>query len=69
MDYSKALAALEKLVGTVEATGGVLVNRKGHYLPVGDPEWIDLGDAYMDACSALDRIPMTLHDLEDSEED
>jgi len=65
MDYSKALAALEKFVGTVEASGGILVNSKGHHLPAGDPEWLDLGDAYMDACAVLDRIPVTTQDPED----
>ena len=49
--------ALENFIGTVEATGGVLLDEEGHYVPVADPQWMDLGDAYLLACEALQRQP------------
>ena len=68
MDVGGAYAALASLVNTVESTGGVMQNRKGHLLPKADPEWIDLGDAYKEACEALGRKMMVEPDLEDAEE-
>jgi hypothetical protein len=44
-------------VETIETTGGVRQNEAGDYLPEGDPEWADLGQAYIDACNALKRTP------------
>jgi len=38
-----------------ENTGGL---ENDGVSPVGDPEWIDLGDVYIKACAALDRKPM-----------
>lgn len=48
---------LEQLVSTVEDTGGVYHDKKGLYQPLGDREWIDLGDIYVQACRALGREP------------
>lgn len=50
--------ALEKFVNTVEATGGVVQTEVGLYEPRSDPEWIDLGDAYILACKALGKEPL-----------
>jgi len=47
--------ALMQFVNTIENTGGL---ENDGVSPVGDPEWIDLGDAYVKACAALDRKPM-----------
>lgn len=44
---------------TIEATGGVQVDRSGFAAPKGDPEWIDLGEAYLAACELLGRRPKT----------
>lgn len=65
MDADKAYAVLVGLVNTIESTGGVLENRRGHLLPVADPEWIDLGDVYKSACEALGRQMMVEPDPED----
>lgn len=53
-DAEKALTAL---CDTIEATGGVKLNEDGTYSPEGEPDWIDLADAYLIACAALDRSP------------
>ena len=37
----------------------------GNYYPLGDPEWIDLAEVYMQACAALDRDPMIENDAEE----
>jgi hypothetical protein len=50
-------AALESFIGAIEATGGVVIDHKGLACPVADPDWIDLGDAYLQACRALGREP------------
>ena len=42
---------------TTLPTGGVERDEMGLYAPVGDPDWVDLGEAYLDACLALDRLP------------
>ena len=51
--------ALIEFCDTIEAAGGVALDQQGLYVPVGDPEWVDLGEAYLDACLALDRLPKT----------
>lgn len=49
--------ALEEFIDAVDVTGGVFENGKGYVAPVGDPDWIDLGEAYLSACHALKRLP------------
>ena len=49
--------ALASFCSTIEMTGGVRQEGTGLYAPVGDPDWIDLGEAYLEACLALDRLP------------
>lgn len=50
--------ALLTFVDCIDGTGGVIRDRKGYYRPVGDTDWIDLGDAYIQACTALGREPV-----------
>jgi hypothetical protein len=52
------VAALESFVGAMDATGGVIIDRHGLACPVADPDWIDLGEAYLQACRALGREPV-----------
>lgn len=47
--------ALRAFVSTIDATGGL--NAEGN--PVADEDWIDLGDAYAEACEVLGRAPVT----------
>jgi hypothetical protein len=54
----------ELLVATIEATGGLRQFRDGTVAPQGDPEWIDLGEAYLLACAELQRLPVIELDLE-----
>lgn len=49
-------AALLAFVQTIEDTGGVTEHTGADDGgPATDPEWLDLGDAYRDACAALSR--------------
>jgi hypothetical protein len=52
--------ALLAFVSTIESTGGVTTDRQGCTVPVADDEWIDLGDAYLQACKALRQEPKML---------
>jgi hypothetical protein len=47
------VAALKSFCSTIDVTGGL--NAEGN--PVADEEWIDLGDAYAEACEVLNRKP------------
>ena len=49
--------ALQALVDTVNATGGVTTGSNGRVMTIGDPEWLDLADAYVMACEALGVKP------------
>jgi hypothetical protein len=53
---------LEQFVRTVEAAGGVMRSESGCYEPLGDPEWIDIGDAYAEACAVLGREVLLIED-------
>ena len=55
LNIDSLLCALENFCTTVEAAGGVLADKGVFYQPVGDPEWTDLGQAYIQACEALKR--------------
>lgn len=63
MDREKAEEALSNLCETIEATGGLVPNpRKKDFckwVPAADEEWVDLASAYLLACEALGREPMT----------
>ena len=54
--------ALNCLIRTINATGGVYIDRDGNVCPVGDPEWIDLGEAYSLGCYAM-GYEMTVQDI------
>ena len=49
--------ALRFFMDCVEGTGGVIEKENGFRAPVADPEWTDLGEAYMYACRALGIAP------------
>lgn len=48
------VAALKSFCSTIDVTGGL--NAQGN--PVADEEWVDLGDAYAEACEVLGREPV-----------
>jgi hypothetical protein len=54
--------ALEALCLTIEATGGIEYGSHGEPMPLADPEWIDMGEAYLTACNVLGREPMVKDD-------
>lgn len=56
-DPSSVMDALNKFIGTIESTGGLIDEGEG-LAPAGDPEWLDLADAYLAACKATGRVPM-----------
>jgi hypothetical protein len=49
--------ALLEFVETIDTLGGVFLASDGEHRPVGDPDWSDLGRAYMQACEALGQDP------------
>ena len=48
------VSALKSFCSTIDVTGGL--NAQGN--PVADEDWIDLGDAYVEACAVLEREPL-----------
>ena len=57
-------AAAATLVFTINSTGGIYQDRKGLDVPVEDPEWHDLADAYNKACNGLGVDPLRDEELE-----
>lgn len=57
-----AESALVEFLETIEATGGVRMTHKGYPSPLGEPEWTDLGSAYLNGCEALGRKPKIIAD-------
>lgn len=53
----KREVALLEFIEAVEATGGVIVQGDGLHAPVADLDWVDVGEAYVRACAAMNRIP------------
>lgn len=54
---AKAMRACELLVVTVNATGGVRqLEANGAWVPNGDWEWLDLGEAAVEADRTLDEL-------------
>lgn len=50
--------ALEKFVDTIDVTGGIFEEMSsGEDVLEADPDWIDLLDAYLDACAELGIEP------------
>lgn len=60
--------ALERFVATIDNTGGVVTDDHGYVCPKADPDWVDMGEAYLNACSVLQREPLD-KSREDGEED
>jgi hypothetical protein len=50
--------AAQLLVDAINAAGGVRSLPNGCYAPERDPQWSDLGDAYIAACSELGLVPL-----------
>jgi hypothetical protein len=50
-------AALNVMVDTINATGGVVPTGVG-FAPAADDDWFDLGLAYTIACEALGLTPL-----------
>lgn len=51
-----AINALDHFITTIRDTGGVERGEQDGvviYMPKGDPEWTDLGQAYVEACRAM----------------
>jgi len=59
--------SLMEFIKTIEDTGGVVLTSKGLHEPQADREWLDLGEAYINACDVLKREPMV--EEEEVEED
>jgi hypothetical protein len=59
--------ALDGFIETIEATGGCVQDETGSLGPAGDPDWIDLAEAYVRACTAIERTPL-MERTEDEEE-
>lgn len=54
-DFKKILL---EFVQDIDATGGVCkFEGTDNYAPVGDKDWIDLGETYLKACKALKKRP------------
>jgi hypothetical protein len=58
----KQTGVLAQFVLDINATGGVFKDKKGHYRPLGDTDWIDLGSTYMKACDVLKVDPIFAED-------
>jgi len=52
-----ALSALRDFADCIDSTGGVFDDGLS-ICPTADPEWTDLGAAYVKACAALGRRPV-----------
>ncbi len=59
----------QQLVDAINATGGVVVVGPGQYAPLCDPDWIDLGLAYISACSEKGLLPVVRTDELDEDGD
>ena len=57
--------ALILFVRTIEAAGGIHAHSRGYFTPVGDPDWIDLGEAYVEACAVLGRQCKIMNEMEE----
>jgi hypothetical protein len=59
--------AAQRLVSTIETTGGLIGHADSLCAPAADPDWIDLADAYLQACAELNRTPMITRQPEDED--
>jgi hypothetical protein len=53
--------ALKEFVADVEAAGGVTLDPRGIYHPIGAPCWTDLAWTYLHACEALGKDPKVIN--------
>ena len=53
----------------IEATGGVMQQRLGSFVPAAEPDWINLGNAYVDACIPFGREPLIVEEPNDGNDD
>lgn len=65
----KRPSALDRLISAIEVTGGLIAYENGTYAPYADPDWIDLGDAYLAACEELGREPLIPNDERNEPDD
>lgn len=49
---------VKAFLNCIEVTGGVAKLRNGFVAPVADPEWIDLGELYLEACKTMKQKPV-----------
>jgi len=57
---TKMVKALALFIDCIDFTGGIMLDEGKNPVPCVDPEWYDLGDAYVQACEALGRTPKGL---------
>lgn len=57
-ERARMIAAMNQVITTIEITGGVLRYPDGTHAPAADHDWIDLGEAYLEACKAIGKEPM-----------
>ena len=50
--------ALRHFIDAINVTGGVIRLPSGCVVPKGDEEWIDLGEAYLEACQEVGVEPL-----------
>lgn len=53
-----AIGAAARLIRAINDTGGVVQFPTGDIAPVSASDWLDLGDAYMAACTELGVEPL-----------
>lgn len=51
-------SAALRLISTIENTGGLIAYADGTFGPECDPDWIDLGKAYLAACAEVGKDPV-----------
>ncbi len=54
--FKEMTETLLDLIATIETTGGVEINYRGAPEPAGDPEWTDLGEAYVRAKAVIKEV-------------
>lgn len=60
--------ALLSLIDTIDSTGGIIEPAEGMWYPAADEDWVDLAEAYVEACAALDTTPKIIKEGEDGED-
>lgn len=65
--FENPKTSAERLIATVESTGGLIAYPDGTFAPCADPDWIDLADAYLAACSETGRQPKISDDQREEE--